>query len=482
MAEVAWPTSEPMDAFDYLMFKGEHEPSTRSAMVAVYVLDDTPGWEEVRHTFDQASRLFLRLRQHVVEGVGDARWVVDPDFDLHYHVRREAVPGPGTMDDLLPAIETLLMAPLDTTRPLWEAVLYEGLPEGRCALVVKASHSITDGIGGIRFNLLIFDAEADAPLRPMPPQPISEDLTTDELIRRELRDLPRSVGGSITRALERAGRLGIAAASAPARTVGDVVEYAQSARRLLSPSLSPSPLLGGRSASRRVFWTEVPLNDLRRAAKAAGGSLNDAYLAALSGALGRYHRRLGVPVDIVSIAVPISIRTAGDEMGGNHFAGASFDAPVGEPDAAKRIDEIGATMRAARAEPALALMNLAAPVLSRLPTAVMRNLTKRIPTPDVQASNIPGHRGDVFFRGCKVGKAFGFGPLPGCAMMVVLLSHGDTCSVTGHYDPAAIIEPAVLVDCMREGFAEVLALGGTQAARYAPARPRPASKRTSPTP
>ena len=38
---------------------------------------------------------------------------------------------------------------------------------------------------------------------------------------------------------------------------------------------------------------EVPLADLRAAAKAVGGSVNDAYLAALSGGLAGTTRRWG---------------------------------------------------------------------------------------------------------------------------------------------------------------------------------------------
>ena len=60
----------------------------------------------------------------------------------------------------------------------------------------------------------------------------------------------------------------------------------------------------------------MTLDDLKRAAKAVGGTVNDAYLAALAGALARYHDRLGVPVAAVSVAVPISRRVDGAEAAG----------------------------------------------------------------------------------------------------------------------------------------------------------------------
>ena len=42
---------------------------------------------------------------------------------------------------------------------------------------------------------------------------------------------------------------------------------------------------------------EVPLAQLKRAGKAVGASVNDAYLASVAGALRRYHEALGMPVE-----------------------------------------------------------------------------------------------------------------------------------------------------------------------------------------
>ena len=39
------------------------------------------------------------------------------------------------------------MAPFDRARPLWEATLVEGLPDGRAAYLLKLHHSLADGKG-----------------------------------------------------------------------------------------------------------------------------------------------------------------------------------------------------------------------------------------------------------------------------------------------------------------------------------------------
>ena len=89
-----------LGAFDYLMHRGEANPRTRSGIMALEVFDTTPDWDRFRARFDHASRRVLRLRQKVVVPTlptAAPRWVVDPDFNVDFHVRRIRVPEPGTL-------------------------------------------------------------------------------------------------------------------------------------------------------------------------------------------------------------------------------------------------------------------------------------------------------------------------------------------------------------------------------------------------
>jgi hypothetical protein len=87
----------------------------------------------------------------------------------------------------------------------------------------------------------------------------------------------------------------------------------------------------------------------------------------------------------------------------------------------------------------------------------------------VQASNVPIFPGDTFIAGAKVLRQFGIGPLPGVAMMVVLVSRGGFATVTARYDRAAIAHPELFAQCLRQGFDEVLALAGDPQPRVVPA-------------
>ncbi len=59
---------------------------------------------------------------------------------------------------------------------------------------------------------------------------------------------------------------------------------------------------------------------------------------------------------------------------------------------------------------------------------------------DLQASNVPGIREDVYLAGARVERMYPYAPRPGCAAMITMLTHGDTCCVGANLDPAAITD------------------------------------------
>jgi len=460
---------EPMSPLDELLFRSERDPGKRSTLAAIHVLDGTPAFSDVEYAFERTSRDFLRLRQRVVEptaGFGPACWSTDPDFDLAYHLRRMRLAPGATVADVLAWLEPELMTPLDPARPLWTAMLFEGLEGGRAALVMKLSHALSDGVGGIQLHRLLFDAERGAPKRPMPPLPLADDATPDELATAEL-------GRVAGHALELATRFAVQLAGLadrvredPRGALDDVVERVSSALRVLDSGAPHSPLLAGRSRRRRILALELSLERLRAAAKGAGSSVNDVYLAALCGALARYHDALFMPVETLPLGLPISTRRPGDASGGNRFVAAVLAAPLAERDPIARMKSIAEQMRGIRAEPGLDYAEWAAPWLAALPVALSARLVGAIRAPDVQASNVPGHRRDLYLAGARVEQILGVGPLPGAAMMATLVSHLERAVLTLHYDPAAIRDAVLFERCLGEAFAEVelLAVEATGAA------------------
>ena len=248
---------EELSAFDQLLHRGEANPRTRSGIMGIELLDTTPDWESYRARFENASRRALRLRQKVVMPTlptAAPRWVVDPDFNLDFHVRRLRVPAPGTVREVFDLAELALQSPLDISRPLWTATLVEGLADGRAATMLHLSHAVTDGVGSLEMFSHIYDLERDPPPRDVPPLPIPQDLSANDLMRQGINRLPGSILGGVRGVLGGAAQAVGQVIRDPVSAVGGVVDYALSGARVMSPgrrtvapAAAPQPVVSQRS-------------------------------------------------------------------------------------------------------------------------------------------------------------------------------------------------------------------------------------------
>jgi WS/DGAT/MGAT family acyltransferase len=362
--------------------------------------------------------------------------------------------------EVMDLAEVALQSPMDISRPLWSATLVEGLAGGRAATILHLSHAVTDGVGGVEMFANIYDLERDPAPQGQAPLPIPQDLTPNDLMRAGINKLPGAIVGGLLGAVGGAASTLGRVVRDPVSAVGGVVSYARSGARVMGPVSAPSPLLRRRSLASRTEAIDIEFSDLHKASKAAGGSINDAYLAGLCGALRLYHDAMGIPVDTVPMAVPVNLRSADDPSGGNRFAGVNLAAPVGIVDPTKRILNVRAQMTRKREERAIDMVGSIAPVLSLLPDSILESVAGSVVSSDVQASNVPVYPGDTFIAGAKILRHYGIGPLPGVAMMVVLVSRAGYCTITTRYDRASVTDSALWARCLLRGFDEVLALGG----------------------
>ncbi|TQS43282.1 wax ester/triacylglycerol synthase domain-containing protein [Cryptosporangium phraense] len=459
---IGWGASRTMSDFEAGMWRLETaEPRLRSTIAAVDVLDTTPEWKRLVAAHEWALGVIPRFRMRVVDppfGLGKPVWSVDPEFDLDYHLRRIRLPSPATFDDALDFCRTVVDRPFDRARPPWEALLVEGLDDGRAIYLLKTHHSITDGMGGMQLVTLLHSRRREpTPDKPTALPPPPEHLTGFDALREQVVErvltLPSSVAG--------AGRAGVSLASRVARDPGAALGFAESLLRLAAPpACPPSPLMRARGLGRRFGTLETTVDELRAAAKSVGGSLNDAYLAALLGGFRLYHERLDSPIERLPIGMPISLRDASDPMGGNRFGVARFAAPVGVADPADRIRRVRELVLEARDEPAADVLSMAAPALSRLPVAaVARWYLAQTALIDLQASNVAGITVPVYMAGARIDRMFPFAPAPGCGVMATLVSHTGVCCIGVTIDTAAVTSPDLFLECLSEGLDEVLRLG-----------------------
>ena len=159
----------------------------------------------------------------------------------------------------------------------------------------------------------------------------------------------------------------------------------------------------GRGLSRRLDTIDFSLAELLAAAHRADSSLNDAFLAAVTGGMRRYHERHGAPVNALRVTMPINLRRSDDSSGSNRFTPARFTLPVGTLDAAKRMHELGELARNWRAEPSLPLTDVIAGTLNSLPgsaaTSIFGSMLKAI---DFVATNVPGLKQRAYLAGAEV--------------------------------------------------------------------------------
>lgn len=453
----------PLTPIETLMWRAESDPHLRSTVVAIEVLDREPSWERLVSAHRWAIQVVPRLRDRVVDsytGVNLPRWDLDENFDLHYHVRRTRAPGDGGWSELLELAEKVAMTPFDRQRPLWEAILVEGLREGRSAYILKIHHAITDGVGIAQIlSKLHSTTREHTPSKPVPAGASDSAArtvpTTLQGTVAELRTIPHVVKVSTNAVVETLRH--------PERSLREAIRYGASVRRIFTPTSSgTSEVLAHRSLSWRFAALDVKFADLRNAGRSVGGTVNDAYLASLLAGFRIYHEEVGRPVSLdetMTVSVPVSIRKEDDGPGGNRIAPARIDAPIGIVDPAKRISALHGLIVSARAEPALESADIVAPILCRLPSAVVAQLAGEMTkNTDLQASNVPGIRGTVYLAGARIDRIYPFAPLPGCAAMITMTSHGDLCCVGANFDAAAIEDPELFGRCLQSGFAEVLTL------------------------
>jgi WS/DGAT/MGAT family acyltransferase len=449
---------------DTLMLEIESDATLRSTIVSTTLLDRSPDMERFERTLERALTIIPRLRQRVVRdplGIATPKWERDPDFDLRFHLRRTNLGGKGSVRDVLDHAAPIAMQAFDMARPLWEMHLIEGLEGGRCATVMKLHHAISDGVGLVKMTECLIERGPEDPNLP-PLADEQADFTPPtawerigEALSRRIDDTRKVAGSAGATLWNEAGN----ALRDPIGRARELRDTLLSVARVLSPASEPmSPIMRNRSTRVHFDYLAIPLDELKRAGKAQGASVNDAFIAGVGGGLARYHAEQGTSVDALRMLMPVNVRGGerADEVG-NQFAPARFEVPVGIADPAERIQAIRELSREQRDEPALPLISPISAALGRLPkSAVIALFGAMQRTTDFTTSNVPGPRRPTWMSGAKVESFMPFGPLAGASANFTVFSYNGTMHLGINSDPAAVEDPALLLECLRKGFDEVL--------------------------
>ena len=258
-------------------------------------------------------------------------WVDDPHFNLRYHLRHAGLPAPGSEEQLKNLAGRLFAQPLDRTKPLWELSLVDGLGTRSSRSSPRATTRSSTGSSRVDITRVLFDADPDAAPPAAPASTVGRappPHARPAALRRAARARdPAAASSPAPRAPSCAAR----ATCCRARATG-----CRPRARWRSPGLEPAPptpLNVKVGPHRRYTWVDAELAELRAIKDSLGGTVNDAILAVVAGALGRYLRHRGVDTrDLVLKAlVPISVR-AEDPEHGNVVAPLDAPLPVGIED------------------------------------------------------------------------------------------------------------------------------------------------------
>jgi diacylglycerol O-acyltransferase / wax synthase len=400
-----------------------------------------PSYQELREHVESRLHLVPRYRQKLAYPkleMGRPLWVDDPRFNVEYHVRQTALPSPGSIEQLRNLTGRIFSQRLDRSKPLWELWLVQGLEGDRFAIINKTHHALVDGVSGVDITTVLFDTSRE-------PAPIAGESWTPAVEPSDAALVAEGVKG-IAGFPARVARRALDAARSPGETAGSLREAGEGLGNVAWSFANPAPetpLNVPIGPHRRVLWLSFPLEDLKEIKNALGGTVNDVFLAVVSGALGRWLRRHGMRtagLELRSI-VPVSIR-ADEHKGalGNRITAMLGPLPVYAQDPVERYQIVSESMsglkeskQAVGAETLTRLQDFAPPTI--LAQASRLNFSTR--AYNLLVTNVPGPQFPLYLIGREMEELVPVPFLaPERALAVAMMSYNGKVDIglMGDYD------------------------------------------------
>lgn len=414
------------------------------------VLDHERLVKLIRDRIAYVPRYRQRLRE-VPGRLASPVWVDDESFDVTFHVRRSALPAPGTLRQLNDLVARIMSRPLDRRHPLWEVYLVEGVEGNRFALLSKTHQAMVDGITAVDIGEVILEETDQVRGAPVTTWRPARGPSSVELVAGALGD----VVGHPT-ALVDLVREGVGAVQG---SIGDAIATVMAAVR----PHEPNPLSVEVGQQRRFATVDLRLDDLREVRRYKGGTINDVALAVVSGALRSWLLSRGVSVtheSIVRTLVPMSL--TGDADAASLVDAFLLDLPVGEPDPIIRLQRIaydtsryGEEARPVGAKAMVGLVGFAPPTLHTLGARVGSSLSERAYS--LTVTNVPGPQTALYAGGARMLAAYPIVPLASRhALSIGLTSYDGGVFLGLNADRDGMPDIDVFAQSLRESLTELL--------------------------
>ncbi|MGW6702119.1 wax ester/triacylglycerol synthase family O-acyltransferase [Nocardia sp. NPDC055049] len=387
---------------------------------------------------DRNERLRQRVRTSPLE-LKAAVWEDDPDFALAHHRRWTALPQPCDEPMLRELVATELAERFDRDHPLWQCVVIEHVAGGRWALLLKAHHSMVDGVSGIALFERLCDPPPGGDRKPVTAQRSSRTGRVAGTLRLPL-TVPRLAFSMV-------------------RGLVPVVTAA------LTPTASSS-LNGPIGRQRRFAVARASLTEAREIGGVFGVTVNDVVLAAIASAYRAVLSLRGEEPTAgkLRVLVPVSVRPPGaEDIADNRVSVMMPFLPIELTDPVERLATVHDRVARHRAKGEAEAEKSVLAMAEWLPHAVVARafqLAGHFPQRSVAAlaTNVVGPRRVLSLRGREVLEILPCIPIAmRLRTTIAILSYHDQLvfGITGDYDTTPDID--AISAGIEQGIAELLA-------------------------
>jgi diacylglycerol O-acyltransferase len=428
-------------------------------------------YETLLASVEQRLPLIPRYRQKVREvtlGLARPVWIDDGDFDITYHIRRSALPSPGSDLQLHELIARLGSRPLDKSRPLWEMYLIEGLARNRVAIYTKSHQALVNGMTALEIGHVIAD-------RTQKPPEFGEDIWIPGREPSDRQLLLGAIGEWITRPTAQLSAVRSAVMEVATNT-GQLIEVgrrvADVARTVARGTAPSSPLNTTVSRNRRFAVATGRLEDYRLVRARYDCDVNDVVLAVVAGALRNWLLSRGEPVTSTSTVramAPMSVYpdadldTTGPGQAISEVSPFLVDLPVGEGNAVVRLSQIAHATESASttagslvdARTIVTLSGFAPPTLHAMGIRVATSFSAR--QFNLLITNVPGAQKQMYVAGTKLLETYAVPPLlNNQGLAIGVTSYNGMIYFGINADRDAMSDVDVLPSLLRESLDELL--------------------------
>ena len=427
-------------------------------------------YETLLAAVEQRLPQIPRYRQKVREvsfGLARPVWVDDREFDITYHIRRSALPSPGSDAQLHDLVARLGSRPLDKSRPLWEMYLVEGLTKNRIAIYTKSHQALVNGMTALEIGHVIAD-------RTQKPPEFGEDIWIPGREPGDAQLLLGALGEWVTRPTAQLAAVRSTLTDAVTNTgqLADVARRMADVARTVARGTAPnSPLNTTVSRNRRITVACHDLDDYRKLRARYDCDVNDVVLAVVAGALRNWLMSRGEPVTSTSTVramAPMSVYpdaeldVTGPGQAISEVSPFLVDLPVGEGNAVVRLSQIAHATESASTAASLVdartivtLSGFAPPTLHAMGIRVATSFSARLF--NLLITNVPGAQKQMYVAGTKLLETYAVPPLlQNQTMAVGVTSYNGMLYFGINADRDAMSDVDVLPGLLRESLDELL--------------------------